>query len=285
MVGPVASRKMVEYVQDRYQVSQRRACRMLSLDRSSMRYRPQPKAQNELRQQVCELAEQRPRFGYRRLTTLLRRSGQLANHKRVYRIYRQEGLAVRRRKRKHIAPGQCPLLNVLSQPGEEWSLDFTQDTLATGRSFRTLNIIDSYSRLCLAIEVDTSLPCARVIRILERLQAEHGLPQRLRIDHGPEFTAQALDAWAYQHAVQLLFIQPANRCRMASSRVSMASFAMSVSISTGFWRSMMPVRSLMLGGSTTILFGHIVHSTIYRRWPFYSRFNRRPILSFRLAEE
>lgn len=132
--------------------------------------------------------------------------GASVNHKRVYRMYRQEGLAARRCKR--IAPGQRPLLNAPSQPGEEWSLDFTQDTLATGRSFRTLNIIDSYSRLCLAIEVDTSLSCARVIRILERLQAEHGLPQRLRIDNGPEFTAQALDTWAYQNAVQLLFIQP-----------------------------------------------------------------------------
>jgi putative transposase len=208
MVGPVASRKLVAYVQERHQVSQRRACRILSLDRSSVRYRPRRQAQSELQQQVCKLAEQRPRFGYRRLTTLLRRAGTLVNHKRVYRIYRQEGLAVRRRQRKRIALGQRPLLNAPSQPGEEWSLDFTQDTLANGRSFRTLNIIDSYSRLCLAIEVDTSLPCARVIRILERLQAEHGLPQRLRIDNGPEFTAQALDAWAYQHAVQLLFIQP-----------------------------------------------------------------------------
>lgn len=208
MVRPVARREMVSYVQEHYAVSQRRACRLLNLDRSTARYRPRRSEQTALRKRLGELAEQRPRFGYRRLTILLRREGQAVNHKRVYRLYRQEGLAVRRRVRKRVAPVQRPLLGAPEQVGQEWSVDFTHDTLASGRSFRTLNIVDSYSRECLAIEVDTSLPAARVIRVLERVSAEHGLPKRLRVDNGPEFAGQALDAWAYKQEVQLLFIQP-----------------------------------------------------------------------------
>lgn len=204
----MARREMVGYVQEQYAVSQRRACRLLQLDRSTARYRPRPRVQTALRKRLRELAEQRPRFGYRRLTILLRREGQAVNHKRVYRLYREEGLAVRRRKRKRVAPVQRPLLPAPEQVGQEWSVDFTHDTLASGRSFRTLNIIDSYSRECLAIEVDTSLPSARVIRVLERMGTERGLPQRLRVDNGPEFASQALDAWAYENSVQLTFIQP-----------------------------------------------------------------------------
>lgn len=208
MVRPLERREMVNYVQEQYALSQRRACRLLKLDRSTARYRPRQNAQTALRKRLRELAEQRPRFGYRRLTILLRREGQIVNHKRVYRLYRQEGLAVRRRTRKRVAPVQRPLVAAPEQVGQEWSVDFTHDTLASGRSFRTLNIVDSYSRECLAIEVDTSLPAARVIRVLGRVADEHGLPKRLRLDNGPEFAGQVLDAWAYKQGVELLFIQP-----------------------------------------------------------------------------
>ena len=201
-------RETVSSVQEQYAFSQRRACRLLNLNRSTARYRPRKNAQTALRKRLRELAEQRPRFGYRRLTILLRREGQNVNHKRVYRLYQQEGLAVRRRTRKRVASVQRPLVAAPEQVGQEWSIDFTHDTLASGRSFRTLNVVDSYSRECLAIEVDTSLPAARVIRVLERVAAEHGLPKRLRLDNGPEFAGQMLDAWAYKQEVQLMFIQP-----------------------------------------------------------------------------
>jgi putative transposase len=199
---------MVSYVEEHHRLSQRRACRLLAIDRSSARYRSRRKPQTELRQRLRALAEQRPRFGYRRLTFLLRREGQVVNHKRVYRLYCLEGLAVRRRRRKRVALSQRSNLSAPQRAGQTWSMDFTHDTLATGRRFRTLNLVDTYTRECLAIEVDTSLPSRRITRVLDRVVAEHGRPERIQVDNGPEFVGQVLDSWAYQHSVQLTFIQP-----------------------------------------------------------------------------
>lgn len=208
MVRPVVRREMVQYVQQHHALSQRRACRLIGLDRTTARYRPRRPAQTALREQLRTLAHERPRFGYRRLVVLLRRAGHAVNHKRVYRLYRLEGLAVRRRQRKRIAPTQRSVLTAPQQAGQEWAMDFTSDTLASGRHFRTLNIVDTYSRECLAIEVDTSLPSARVSRVLERVGSERGFPGRIRVDNGPEFAGKVLDAWAYGRGVQLSFIQP-----------------------------------------------------------------------------
>jgi len=154
------------------------------------------------------LAARRPRFGYRRLTILLRREGWVANHKRVYRVYRQEGLAVRRKRRKKLAAGARVVLPLPVRPNERWSMDFMGDTLASGRTFRTLNIVDDASRECLAIEVDTSLSGCRVTRVLDRIAATRPLPVMIVSDNGPEFTSKVLDAWAYARRVQLHFIRP-----------------------------------------------------------------------------
>ena len=197
-------------MQEAYRRSERRACRLLGMSRSSCRYQPQPRFIGEevLRKRLKALAAERRRFGYRRLTILLRREGWAVNHKRVYRLYRQEYLQVRKRLRKRTAGGERVPLALPGGPNERWSMDFMTDSLATGRRFRTLNVVDDYTRECLRIEVDTSLGGKRVARVLEGLRQERGSPQVIVVDHGPEFTSQALDRWAYQRGVKLHFIAP-----------------------------------------------------------------------------
>lgn len=141
-------------------------------------------------------------------TPLIAREGVLANHKRVHRIYREAGLQVRRRRRKRLSRGDRVPLPLPSGPRQRWSMDFMADTLADGRGFRLLNIVDDFTRECVAIEVDRSLPGARVVRVLERLAATSGLPQVIVSDNGPEFSGRTLDAWAYRHRIELRFIRP-----------------------------------------------------------------------------
>ena len=207
MVTPAARREVVAYLQERHHFSQRRACRVARTPRATVRYRHRRPEQEPLRARLRELAAARPRFGYRRLTVLVRREQGTVNHKRVYRLYRLEGLAVRRRGRKRVAR-MARVAPAAPQPGQRWAMDFMQDSLASGRPFRTLNVVDLASRECLAIEVDTSLPGARVVRVLERLCAVHGRPTAITMDNGPEFAGLALDAWAYREGVHLDFIEP-----------------------------------------------------------------------------
>lgn len=207
MVTPAARREVVAYLQEHHHFSQRRACRVAGAARAAVRYRSRRPAQEELRARLRELAAARPRFGYRRLTILVRRERGAINHKRVYRLYRQEGLAVRRRGRKRVARSSRIAPTVLLA-GQHWAMDFMQDSLAAGRPFRTLNIVDLATRECLAIEVDTSLPGARVVRVLAQLCAVHGRPTTITVDNGPEFAGLVLDAWAYKEGVRLDFIDP-----------------------------------------------------------------------------
>ena len=189
--------------------SLRRACRLIGLSTSTWRYERQPDATNtKLLERLTAHAADRPRFGYRRLHTLVDREGLRVNHKRVYGVYREAGLQVRRRRRKRLTRGQRVPLPTPSRRGERWSMDFMVDTLADGRGFRTLNIVDDFTRECVAIEVDRSLPGLRVVRVLERLFDTVGLPETIVTDNGPEFTGRALDTWAYARGVQLRFIRP-----------------------------------------------------------------------------
>lgn len=205
---PADRRQVVTYLVTHHRLSERRACRLTHLHRATMRYRAQPRDQDLVPERLRALAQERPRFGYRRLTVLLRRELGPVNHKRVYRLYRAAGLSVRRRSRKRIAATARPTAAAPTTIGIAWSVDFTHDTLASGRRFRTLNIIDRVSRLCHAIEVDTSLPSARVIQVFERVAALVGHPQEIRVDNGPEFISQALDGWAYQRGITLDFTRP-----------------------------------------------------------------------------
>jgi putative transposase len=182
---------------------------LIGLSTSTWRYERQPDPTNtHLLERLQAHAADRPRFGYRRLHTLIRREGLQVNHKRVYGVYCSAGLQVRRRRRKRLTRGQRVPLPVPSRRGERWSMDFMADTLADGRGLRTLNIVDDFTRECVAIEVDRSLPGLRVVRVLDRLAATTGLPDTLVMDNGPEFSGRALDIWAYARGVQLRFIRP-----------------------------------------------------------------------------
>jgi putative transposase len=189
-------------------LSERRACSLIQISASSLRYVPHQEPIEGLRERLLVLARERPRYGYRRLYVLLRREGYEINHKRVHRLYRREGLMVRRRLRKRIAAGKRVPLPIPETANDRWSLDFVSDQLADGRVFRTLNVVDDFTRNCHAIEVDTSLGGLRVVRVLEGLCAEHGKPRAIVMDNGPELTSKALDAWAYRNGVELRFIQP-----------------------------------------------------------------------------
>ncbi len=192
-------------------LSERRVCDLVGTARSSYRYpvsSERRQGEAELRGRLRELAAERRRFGYRRLRVLLRREGWRVNHKRVYRLYREEGLLVRRRKRKRIGAAERRPLPLPTRTNERWSMDFVADALSDGHRFRSLNIVDDYNRRCLAAEVDTSLPGGRVVRVLEGLRELEGLPEVLVMDNGPEFAGQALDVWAYERGVQLHFIEP-----------------------------------------------------------------------------
>jgi len=208
VVTPAARRRAAGWLCRRHVVSVRRACRVLALAESTYRYRSFRSEPAGLRARLLELAAERPRFGYRRLHILLVREGWSINHKRIQRMYREEKLAVRRKRRKRIAQTARQPKVMPEGPNERWSMDFMADSLATGRGFRTLNVVDDFTRECLAIEVDTSLSGERVTRVLDRVIERRGKPKSLVMDNGPEFAGRALDAWAYRCGIRLDFIRP-----------------------------------------------------------------------------
>ena len=197
------------YTRECWAVSERRACGLVGISRSSARYTARRSGDQELRERLRQLAAERRRFGYRRLHVMLLREGQMVNHKRVYRVYREEGLTVRKRSRKRVSREERLPLEAPAGPNQLWSLDFVSDTLSWGRRIRMLTVVDSYTRESLAIEVDTSLPGVRVARVLDRVIGERGAaPAEIRLDNGPELTSRALDQWAYEKGVKLRFIEP-----------------------------------------------------------------------------
>ena len=181
---------------EQHGLSQRRACRLVGIDHSILRYQPRRPDDTELRNRLRELAAERRRFGYRRLGWMLAREGHVMNHKKLYRLYREEKLMVRRRGgRKRALGTRAPMLlpNTINQ---RWSLDFVSDTLSDGRRFRILCIVDDFSRECLATVVDTSLGGVRVVRELERLALERATPTMIVSDNGTELTSGAVLRWA-----------------------------------------------------------------------------------------
>ena len=186
----------------------RKACILVGLSRASYDYRPVARHDEELREKIRELAHQRRRFGCPRIHLLLRREGLEINHKRTERIYREEGLSLRKRKRRKTAAMARVILPTPLRPNERWSMDFVTDSIVTGRRFRALVIVDDYSRECPIIEVDTSLGGRRVVGVLEKLADIRGLPEVITIDNGPEFAGRVLDEWAYRKGVKLNFIRP-----------------------------------------------------------------------------
>ncbi len=195
------------FAQAEHDLSERTACKLLDVERSSYRYEPRPDRNAELREELVTLARHKPRYGYRRLHALLSRRGHEVNLKRVYRLYVEERLMVRRKRRKRLVRDRSAEPR-LTGPNQEWAMDFIVDGLATGRMFRILSVVDAYTRECLALEADTSLGSGRVTRVLERVIAERGRPENVRSDNGPEFTSRRMIGWAEDWKVGLVHIQP-----------------------------------------------------------------------------
>lgn len=203
----MSRRRDVALAMEQHGYSERQACKLLGVDRSSYRYQPRPDRNAGLREELLELARQKPRYGYRRLHVLLGWRGHAVNVKRVYRLYREEHLAVRRRRRKRLARPAAAAAR-FTAANQEWAMDFVMDGLASGRGLRAFTLVDSYSRECLAIEVDASLSSRRVTRVLEWVMAQRGRPVTVRCDNGPEFTSRHFLSWCEQAHIRVLHIQP-----------------------------------------------------------------------------
>jgi putative transposase len=208
MVSPQVKREAVMALMNERSFGVTRACGLVQISVSLYRYRSRRADCAQLRERICDIAAVKRRYGYRRVHILLRREGWSVNRKLTYRLYREAGLAVRRRKRKRIGPFERKPLPKPLAANQSWSMDFVSDGLADGRRLRCLAIVDDCTRECVAIEVDTSITGARVKAVLERLADLRGLPRSITVDHGPEFEGQVLDAWAYERCVHLSFIRP-----------------------------------------------------------------------------
>jgi transposase InsO family protein len=183
MVGPAAKREAVAYLRERLQMSERRACAVIAADRKMIRYQSRRPPERELRARLRDLANERRRFGYRRLFILLRRDGEPSGINRIYRLYREEGLGVRKRKGRKRAIGvRAPIL-VEARPNARWSLDFVHDQMANGRRFRILNITDDVTHKCLGSIPDTSISGQRVARELTAIIERRGKPGMIVSDN------------------------------------------------------------------------------------------------------
>jgi putative transposase len=191
-----------------HRISQRQACKVVSLPRSTQQYKRTPKQDEPVIDQLKELVDKHPAIGFWQSYYRIRRKGFTWNHKKVYRVYTEMKLNIRRRYKKRLPARVKQALYQPAALNEVWSIDFMCDTLWDGRRFRLLNIIDDYNREVLHIETDLSLPTLRLIRVLEYLKEFRGLPQIIRVDNGPEFISHRLDMWCKEHKISLAFIQP-----------------------------------------------------------------------------
>jgi putative transposase len=208
MVGPAAKREGVAHLRAVMGLSERRACAILGADRTMIRYRSRRPPEMELRMQIRDLANERKRFGYRRLFILLRQGGEPSGVNRIYRLYREEGLSVRKRRARRRAIGTRAPILVEAKANARWSLDFVHDQFASGRRFRVLNIVDDVTRECLAAIPDTSISGCRVVRELIALIERRGKPGLIVSDNGTEFTSNAVLSWAQEARVTWHFIAP-----------------------------------------------------------------------------
>ena len=205
---PRHRRALARWTQTVYGISERRASRLIPIPRASLQYQSHRDAQEGLRLRLKELAASRVRFGYRRLTVLLRREGWPVNAKRIYRLYTEEGLMVRTKTRRKRARGSRVPMAPVNAPNERWSMDFVSDRLLDGRGFRILTVIDQYTRECVLLLADQSLTGEKIARELDAVLQHRPAPQSITVDNGSEFTSRAMEAWAYQRGIQLDFIRP-----------------------------------------------------------------------------
>jgi transposase InsO family protein len=208
MVGPAAKREGVAHLRAAMGLSERRACKLVDADRTMIRYQSRRAPDAELREQIRDLANARKRFGYRRLFILLRQGGEPSGINRIYRLYREEGLTVRKRRARRRAVGARAPILVEAKANARWSLDFVHDQFASGRRFRILNVVDDVTRECLAAIPDTSISGRRVARELTALITRRGKPGMIVSDNGTEFTCNAMLSWAQDNEIAWHFIAP-----------------------------------------------------------------------------
>jgi transposase InsO family protein len=208
MVGPVAKREAVAHLQASLGLSERRACRIAGADRKMVRYQSRRPPDAALRTRLRDLANERRRFGYRRLFILLRREGEPSGLNRIYRLYREEGLAVRKRQARRKAVGTRAPILVEARANARWSLDFVHDQFACGRRFRILNIMDDVTRECLGAIPDTSISGRRVARELSAIIERRGKPGMIVSDNGTELTSNAILSWCAERGVEWHYIAP-----------------------------------------------------------------------------
>jgi putative transposase len=210
MVSPVQRRTVVAWAQTAYAMSQRRACRALGTSRSTVRYQSVRPPREALRRRIRELARVRVSFGYKQIHVLLRREGWPVNHKLVYRLYREEGLVLRRKRpKRRRAAVQRERPEVATEVNQRWAMDFMHDTLSGGRSIRVLAVVDVFSRECIALRAAARFRGEDVAQVLGEARDERGrLPPVISVDNGTEFTSRSLDHWAYWNQVQLDFSRP-----------------------------------------------------------------------------
>ena len=206
---PGRRREVVAHVQAAHGISERRSCTVLGVDRSSIRYVSHTPDQTPLMLRIRELAATRTRYGYFRIYILLRREGWFVNHKRVYRLYRQDGLSLRlKRPRRNVSGANRERQPAALAANEMWSMDFVSDALFDGRRLRALTVVDAFTREALAIDVDQGIKGEQVVEAMSRIAMTRGAPRTIRVDNGPEFISKALDRWAYENGVTLDFSRP-----------------------------------------------------------------------------
>jgi putative transposase len=209
MVSPLARRTAVNYLVEQGNCSQRRASQLVGISRTAVRYNPRkPNDDRELIEQLKELAHRYPRYGYRRITNILEQTGQRVNVKRVYRLWHSEGLALKKHKPGKKLARKKGEMQRAKYPNHVWSYDFMDDELANGTSIRILNVLDEFTRECLAIRVGRSITSREVIEVLEYLSLTRGMAEYIRSDNGPEFVAKAVVEWLEKRGAKTIFIHP-----------------------------------------------------------------------------
>jgi len=264
MVTPAVRREAVTQLRVGFEVSERRACTALEVDRSSVRYRSSRPDDAMARARLRELAAVRRRFGYRRLHILMSREGLLMNHKKFRRLYREERLQVRRRGGRKRALGTRAPMAIPQGLNQRWSLDFLSDTLADGRRFRILAVVDDFTRECLALVSDTSLPGLRVVRELDAVIAVRGRPAMCVSDNGTELTSIAILRWSQETRIGWHYIAPGKPQQNAFIESFNGAFVTSCSTRHCSPRSPMRDRCSPSSKMTTIRLGHTAGSAICR---------------------
>ena len=208
MVTPDAKRKTVKHLQEHFGQSRRRICKVVGLSPSTWHYRLKPDDNPTIRERLRELAGERRRWGYRKMHEILRREGIIINHKRTEKLYREECLQLKTRRRKKTTATLRVPLPYPENMNQRWAMDFMSDNLANGRKIRLLNILEVFTKESLAMVVDTSINGMRVSQVLDQLSWMRGLPEVITVDNGPEFAGKVLDSWAYRNRVKLDFSRP-----------------------------------------------------------------------------